>query len=77
MTRAHDVQYVAIVERVEHNFAGYIPDLPGVASTGNSAVDVLRSLEEGARIYIETLREEGLPVPEPSSTTEAVSVRVA
>jgi len=47
---------------------GYIawhPDLPGCMSDGDTPQEAIENLADARRLYIESLLEDGLPVPEP------------
>lgn len=60
------MRYYVVYERGPRNWSAYAPDLPGVAVTGSSREDV-RDLMKGAiELHLEGLREDGLPIPEPS-----------
>lgn len=70
------MRFAIVVEKAERNYGGYVPDLPGCVATGPTVVEVERLLREAIAMHVEGLREEGLPVPEPSSTVEYVEVTV-
>ena len=67
--------YLVIYERAEGNWAAYAPDVPGCIATGTSRAEVERTFREALAFHFEGLRQEGLPIPEPS--TEAGRVAVA
>ena len=69
------MRYTIIIERARENYAAYVPDLPGCIATGDSREEVTRNIREAVELHLETLREEGLPIPEP--TTESGVVEVA
>ena len=68
-------EYPVIFEHAGNGWSAYVPDLPGCVAAGDSREEVARLIKEAIEFHIEGLRDEGLPVPEPSS--EAESVRVA
>jgi predicted RNase H-like HicB family nuclease len=49
-----------------------VPDLPGCVATGGTVEDVEREIRDAIRFHIEGLREDGLPVPPPTSIAEYV-----
>ena len=51
-----------------------VPDLPGCVATGATVSEVERSIREAIELHLEGLREDGLPVPLPSSQVEYVDV---
>ena len=71
------MRYAVIVEEGENSFGAYVPDLPGCAAVGETRDEVLRLIQEAIEFHIEGLREDGQPVPEPSSSIEYIDVRAA
>jgi predicted RNase H-like HicB family nuclease len=68
------MRYAVVVERAESNFAAYVPDLPGCVATGATAEETQERLREAIEMHLQGLREDGLPVPEPSSSVAYVEV---
>ncbi len=68
------MQYVVIVEQGESSYGAYVPDLPGCVAAAETREEVLELIREAIELHLESMREEGLPIPEPSSTTEYVQV---
>ena len=56
-----------------HSEGGYVdvsvPDFPGLTSAGETAEMALRALDECWRDVVTGLREDGLPIPEPTPTS--------
>lgn len=71
------MRYAVIVEEGESSFGAYVPDLPGCAAAGQTREEALRLIQEAIEFHIEGLREDGRPIPEPSSSIEYVEVRAA
>jgi predicted RNase H-like HicB family nuclease len=71
------MRYAVIVEEGEGSFGAYVPDLPGCAAVGETKAEVLQLIQEAIEFHIEGLREEGQPIPEPSSSIEYIEVRAA
>jgi len=67
-------EYFVIFEWAGSNFSVYVPDLPGCISTGKTMEDAERNIKEAISLYIETLREDGKPIPEPSVQVRPVKV---
>lgn len=61
-----------VIEKGESNYSAFVPDLPGRIATGDTIAEVERLIRKGIRFHIEGLREDGLPVPEPSTICEYV-----
>ena len=66
--------YAVVIERAENNYSAYVPDLPGCVATGTTVAEVRREIREAIQFHLEGLREEGLPVPEPTSRIEYVGM---
>jgi predicted RNase H-like HicB family nuclease len=66
------MKYGVVIEKGETSYGAYAPDLPGCVAAGESLEEVEELIREAIKFHIEGLREEGLPVPEPSSFFEFV-----
>jgi len=62
------MRYAVVIEKVELGYSAYVPDLPGCVATGATTEEVEREIREAIEFHIEGMREDGLPVPRPSST---------
>lgn len=68
------MRYAIVIEKAEANYAAYVPDLPGCVATGDSVEDVEQGIREAIEMHLAGLREDGLPVPPPSSAVEYVEI---
>jgi predicted RNase H-like HicB family nuclease len=68
------MKYLIIIEPTNTGFSAYSPDLPGCISTGQTWHEVESNMHEAIEFHLEGLREEGYPVPEPSSASAYVEV---
>ncbi len=64
------MRYAIVIEKADGNYSAYVPDLPGCAATGQTVEETEQNLREAILFHIEGLREDGLPVPEPSTRCE-------
>jgi predicted RNase H-like HicB family nuclease len=71
------MRYMVILEQGENGIGAYVPDLPGCVAVGETKEETLRLIGEAVELHLERLREEGLPIPEPSSSSEYVEVGAA
>ena len=71
------MRYTVVIERGPTSFGAYVPDLPGCIAAAESRADVLQLIREAIHSHLQTLREEGMPVPEPHSSVEVVDVAPA
>ena len=67
-------RYAVVVEHIGANYSAYAPDLPGCVATGESVEETLANMRDAIALHLRGLREDGLPVPDPSSTTTYVEV---
>jgi predicted RNase H-like HicB family nuclease len=70
-------KYTVVFEQAPSNWAAYVPDLPGCVTTGSTLEETRRLIAEAIEFHIEGLREDGEPVPEPTTLAEAIEVRAA
>lgn len=66
------MRYAMVIEKANGNYSAYVPDLPGCVATGDSVEAVEREIREAVRFHIEGLKEDGLPVPTPTSIADYV-----
>ena len=66
------MRYVAVIEKANGNYSAYVPDLPGCIATGVTVEETERLIREAIQFHLDGLREEGLPIPEPTSRVEYV-----
>jgi predicted RNase H-like HicB family nuclease len=64
------MRYAIVIEKADGNYSAYVPDLPGCVATGKTVDVVERETRKAIRFHIEGLREDGLPVPAPTSIAE-------
>ncbi len=67
-------KYLVIFEKACDNYSAYSPDIPGCIVTGSTRKEVEQNIKEAICFHIEGLKEDGVPIPEPSSFTEYVEV---
>ncbi len=68
------MRYLVVVERSETGVSAYSPDIPGCVATGAAEAAAEESMREAIEFHLEGLREEGLPVPRPTSISAYVDV---
>lgn len=68
------MEYVVILEKGKKSFGAYVPDLPGCVAVGETKDEALELIREAIEFHLDGMRQEGLPIPEPSSSTELVRV---
>ena len=68
------MRYAVIIEKGPKSYGAYVPDLPGCVAAGDTREDVMSLIQEAMAFHIEGLKQEGLPIPTPSSAVEFVEV---
>jgi predicted RNase H-like HicB family nuclease len=64
------MRYAVVIEQVHGNYSAYVPDLPGCVTTGATIEEIERNIKEAVAFHLDGLREDGLPVPAPSTIVE-------
>jgi predicted RNase H-like HicB family nuclease len=70
------MRYAIVVEKAGENYSAYVPDLPGCIATGKTPEETEQLIREAVKLHLNGLREDGLPIPQPSSRVEYVEVTV-
>jgi len=71
------VEYLVVVEKGKTSYGAYVPDLPGCVAVGETRREVLKLIREAVELHIESLREQGDPIPPPTSKSELIKIRAA
>jgi predicted RNase H-like HicB family nuclease len=69
------MKYVAVLEpAADGGWGAYVPDLPGCVAIASTKEETEQLIREAIPLHIESLREEGEPVPEPGFFTRLIEV---
>jgi predicted RNase H-like HicB family nuclease len=68
------MRYAIVIEKAEGNYSSYVPDLPGCVATGSSVEEVEAQIREAIEFHLEGLREDGAPIPNPSSRVDYIDI---
>jgi len=66
------MRYAVVIEKTDGNYSAYVPDLPGCVATGATVKDAEREIREAIRFHIDGLKQDGQPVPQPTSIADYV-----
>jgi predicted RNase H-like HicB family nuclease len=69
------MHYLVIVEKADHNYAAYVPDLPGCVSTDTTIEQTLDKIREAIAFHLDGMARDGDPLS-PHYTAFAASVEV-
>ena len=68
------MEYTVVIEKTKSSFGAYVPDLPGCVAVGETHEEVKKLIKEAIEFHIEGIKLDGLPVPQPKTTSELVEV---
>ena len=68
------MKYAVVIENASTNYSAYVPDLPGCVATGRTIQEVENQIRAAIKFHLEGLKNDGLPIPKPSSAVEYVEV---
>jgi len=66
------MRYAIVIEKADGNYSAYVPDLPGCVATGATVAAVESEIRAAIRFHIDGLKQDGLPVPKPTSIADYV-----
>ena len=70
------MRYAIVIEKGERNYSAYVPDLPGCVATGATLDDVKSEIRDAIALHLEGMREDGEPIPLPTSRVDEVEVAI-
>lgn len=68
------MRYAIVIEKAENNYAAYVPDLPACVATGFMVEETEQQIREAIDLHLRGMREDGLPIPKPSSSVDYVEI---
>jgi predicted RNase H-like HicB family nuclease len=71
------MKYLVVIEQGPNCWGAHVPDLPGCVAAGDTRDEVLELISEAIRMHVDSLKENGDPVPSPSSEAQLVEVSAA
>ncbi|PPD29658.1 MAG: hypothetical protein CTY20_05600 [Hyphomicrobium sp.] len=66
------MRYVVVIEQAGDTYSAYVPDLPGCVATGDTVAVVEREIRGAIKLHIEGMKEDGDPIPPPTTIAEYV-----
>jgi predicted RNase H-like HicB family nuclease len=66
------MRYLVVVEKGPASYGAFVPDLPGCIAVAETRQEVLASIHEAIEFHLEDLKEDGQPIPPPSSSSELI-----
>lgn len=69
------MQYLVVIEKGPSSFGAYVPDLPGCVAVGETRAEVTKLIHEAIEFHLDGMKQDGLPLPKPHSTSELIDVQ--
>lgn len=54
---------IVLIPEAEGGYSVLVPDLPSVATQGETVEEAIAMAKEAIELYVETMEEDGLPIP--------------
>jgi predicted RNase H-like HicB family nuclease len=67
-------EFAAVFEKTSNGWSAYAPDLPGLGVAAATIEETKQLLREGIELHIAGMREDGLPIPEPSTQVMKLAI---
>jgi predicted RNase H-like HicB family nuclease len=68
------MKYAVIYEKSSNGYGAYVPDLPGCVAVGDTLDETQQLIREAIQLHLQGMREDGDPIPEPTSIADNVIV---
>jgi len=68
------MRYAVVIEKTDRNYGAYVLDLPGCIATGATYEKVIRNMCGAIEMHLAGMREDGDPIPPPTTRVEYVDV---
>lgn len=66
------MRYAIVIEKTATGYSAFVPDLPGCIATGADQREVESEMKSAIRFHIDGMKQDGLPIPMPTSIAEYV-----
>jgi predicted RNase H-like HicB family nuclease len=70
------MRYAMVIEKPESDCSADVPDSPDCVAAGAAGTEGEAEIRDAMAFHLEGLREEGLPIPQPSGRVDYVEVAV-
>ena len=68
------MNYAIVIEKGANNYSAFVPDLPGCVATGGTLEEVRQAVREAIQFHLDGMKEDGLPIPEPTTVCDCVEI---
>ena len=70
------MRFAVIYEKTSTGYSAYLPDLPGCVAAGATLEETAVLIRGAVEFHLETMREDGDPIPEPTTVAGDLAVVV-
>ncbi len=70
------MKFAVIYEKTRKGYSAYVPDLPGCVAGGGSYEEAAELVRGAIELHLETMREDGDSIPEPTTIAGSVAIPV-
>ena len=70
------MRYLIVIEETATGYSAYSPDVPGCVATGGTRDEVEAQMKDAISFHLDGLKEEGMSLPEPRTSSSYVEVPV-
>jgi predicted RNase H-like HicB family nuclease len=67
-------EFAVVFEKTSNGWSAYAPDLPGLGVAAATIEETKQLLREGIELHIAGMREDGMPIPEPSAQVMRLAI---
>jgi len=67
-------QYLVVIDAGPTSYGAYVPDLHCCIAVGATGAEVGTLIHEAIEFHIKGMKDEGAPIPKPSSSSELVEI---
>jgi len=67
-------EYAVVLEKSMNGWSAYVPDLPGLGVAAATLEEAEQLMREGIEFHLEGMRQDGLPIPEPSAQVMRMTI---
>ncbi len=71
------MRYAIIIEKAQHNYAAYAPDVPGYIATGATIEEVKQQIQEALEFHFEGLALDNESIPLPTTICDYVHPKLS
>ena len=68
------MKYAVLYEKTATGYSAHVPDLPGCVAAGDTLEDTEQLMREAIEMHLEGMREDGDPIPEPSTVAGYITI---